>query len=314
MVDNSKQHFVPSSYLKAWCDPETPSDYKPYVWMFDREGSDSKKKAPANIFYENDMYTIKRMNGDRDLVLEKGLSQLEGSFVSIRIEKLEKHLSLEADEHILLYTFVAAAQARTPTSREHHREQWKRPLEIREDMNRSIKDLTLKQRESFMSRHSISSASEGRKGLSYEQVKALSEAPLQKMLFPLIQSTAPMLAKIDMSILETDDSTGFITSDNPCVWFDPVGYKRPPIYRGPALMYETIEITLPISPRQILPLNRRGVSGYHQADEVALNELNRRTRAYCRDSFVVSKKEVNPYWLEQGVESADFWDATHRNK
>ena len=314
MADNSKQHFVPSSYLKAWCDPETPSGYEPYVWTFDREGGNPKKKAPANIFHETDMYTIKRMNGDRDLVLEQGLSQLEGSFVSIRKDKLANHLPLEIDDHILLCAFVAAAQARTPTSREHHREQWKRPLEIMEDMDRSIKNMTLKQKESFMSRQSMSSASEGRKGLSYEQVKALSEAPLQKMLFPLIQSTAPMLAKIDMAILETDDSTGFITSDNPCVWFDPVGYKRPPMYRGPALMYETIEITLPISPRQMLLLNRHGANGYLQADELMLNEFNRRTRAFCGDSFVVRKNEVNPYWLEQGVEPADSWDATHRNK
>ena len=174
--------------------------------------------------------------------------------------------------------------------------------------------MTPKQRESFISRQSISSASEGRKGLSYEQVKVLTEEPLQKMLFPLIQSTAPMLAKLDMAIVETDDSTGFITSDNPCVWFDPVGYKRPPIYRAPALMYETIEITLPISSRQILLLNRHGLSGYHQADEVALNEFNRRTRAFCGDSFVVNKNMVNLYWLDQGVEPEDSWDAIHRNK
>src|SRR5713101_5619201 len=68
------------------------------------------------------------------------------------------------------------------------------------------------------------------------------------------------LCKLDFAVLSTTDDIGFITSDHPCVWHDPEGYKRPPMYQSPGLIYETIQITLPISPEQCIFLNRQGIT------------------------------------------------------
>lgn len=69
MRTHEKQHFVPQAYLRAWCDPTTPDGQEPYVWRFNKDGSDARRKAPAKIFRETDMYTIPLPGGGRDLVL-----------------------------------------------------------------------------------------------------------------------------------------------------------------------------------------------------------------------------------------------------
>jgi hypothetical protein len=48
------------------------------------------------------------------------------------------------------------------------------------------------------------------------------------------------------------------------------------MYQAPALIYESIGITLPVSPRRLILLNRRGLSGYAEAPERVVAECNRR--------------------------------------
>ena len=145
------------------------------------------------------------------------------------------------------------------------------------------------------------------RSFSYDEVKAMAEKPLQTMMFPAITTLTPHLARLDFAVFTTDSELGFITSDYPCVWFDPEGYKRPPMFQGPALMYESIEITLPVSPDQIIVLNRRGLSGYFSANERLLDELNRRTRFNCAEYFVNNTQLTRPIWFDPGKEPDDSW-------
>jgi predicted CoA-binding protein len=150
--------------------------------------------------------------------------------------------------------------------------------------------------------------------LNYEQVKAISETPLQEMLLPMIRVSTPLLLKLDLSILSTTDVLGFITSDNPCVWFDSEAYKRPPFYRGPALMYETIEITLPVSPRQSICLNRKGIKDYLAIPGLIVDEINRRTRFLAERFFVARKNQKKEIWFDPGVEPEDSWEKMQNKK
>lgn len=308
MSKHKKQHFVPASYLKAWCDPDAPTTHAPYVWRFDKDGSNARSKAPENIFHETDMYTIHRANGERDLVLEHGLHQLETKFTKIRNKIVKQGTPLDTAEHIALCAFAAAAQARTPSMREHHREQWRRPLLMMEEMIEWMKTATVAEKQRLASVPSLSSSS---KRISYEEVQQLYDNPIQTMLFPMIQATTPLLCKLDMSILMTNDDTGFITSDHPCVWFDSEAYKRHPFYRSPAIMYKTIEITLPLSPTHCLFLNRQGTSGYVDVNLQVVNELNRRTRFEAEEYFIVRRNTIRDYWFELGVVPDDSWENTH---
>jgi hypothetical protein len=59
--------------------------------------------------------------------------------------------------------------------------------------------------------------------LRIDDVKKLSDQPIQQMLVTIIQESLPLLARMNLVIFTTDDDIGFNTSDHPCVWFDPDG-------------------------------------------------------------------------------------------
>lgn len=61
----------------------TPSGQEPYVHLLTKDGSGYRRKAPAKIFRETDLYTIKMAGGLLDLTLEHGLSQLEDNFMRV---------------------------------------------------------------------------------------------------------------------------------------------------------------------------------------------------------------------------------------
>jgi hypothetical protein len=146
--------------------------------------------------------------------------------------------------------------------------------------------------------------------LNYEQVKALHDNPMKSMLVPFIHAATPSLCKLDVAIFETDDELGFITSDHPCVWFDAEAYKRPPMWRTPALMYESIEISLPMSPRHCVVLNRRGVNGYIKATPLIVDHMNKRTRFQADKHFVARLNQTKSIWFDPGEEPEDSWEKT----
>ncbi len=159
--------------------------------------------------------------------------------------------------------------------------------------------------------------SDPQNGMTMDQVQRIVNKPLQTVLASHVNATVPLLQKMTkLTILCTEKTPGFITSDEPVVWFDPESCKRPPMYRGPALMYETIEITMPISPTRMMFLGRQNTDWpeYMSLDaldlnERLLNELNRRTCRYAREKVVVSRNEFRPIWAENGAPPPDAWRA-----
>jgi hypothetical protein len=308
MSKHSIQHFVAKSYLEPWCDADYPASPKltPFVWLFDKDGSKSRRKAPKNIFWETDMYTS-HQGGERDLRLEHLLWRLEDAYVRLLRKTLAAGEPLTDAEHRLLCMYIAAAHARTPRRREHWRGQWERPLEMMDELAARMKDATVEQKRAMGRIPSLSNGPT----FSHEQVRAIVAQPMQSLLVPEIRTIGPLLAKLDFAVLQTDDEVGFITSDHPCVWYDAESYKRAPLYRAPALMYETIEITFPISPSQCILLNRIGLEGYCKAGSLALDTINRRTRFMADEHFVIRKNKTNPVWFEEQEEPEDSWDKTH---
>ncbi len=291
-----KQHTIPESYLKAWCDPNTPEGHEPFVWMFSKDGQQVKKRAPGNIFRESDFYTIKRIDGTRDLVLEHGLQELESEFARVKREVVFPMLDLSAADKIILCAFTAGMHSRTKAQQEHARKQWTPALEMMKSMQEQISSLPPEQARRLASQLSPPGAGT-QPGITVEEVEKIVESPMQSLLGIDVAVEAPLLLPLDIAIFCTSSVHGFITSDHPCVWFDPEAYKRAPYYRVPALMYESIEITLPISPSHALVLNRRALTGYKQATTRIVDELNRRTRYHAYEYFVASRKEQNPYWF-----------------
>lgn len=293
MTEHKNQHFIPVSYLKAWCDSNTPPNYTPYVWTFTKDGKTCKNKAPVNIFKENNMYTINCTEVGRKLVLEKGLSELEGRFAKLRRDKLNRGKKLTDEDKFLLCVFMSALQSRTRVYRTHLREQWGKALKMMEIMKEWAKTATPEQKRAM-----ARSTNNSNLTLSYNDIKELYENPLQNSVPSIIETVSPLFFVLDLAILRTNDGVGFITSDNPCLWFDPESHKRLPLYQQPALVYKTVEITMPISPNQLVFLNRQGINGYIGTKQPIVDELNRRIRFYANEYIIVNKKKLKQYWFQ----------------
>ena len=236
---------------------------------------------------------------------------LEDQFSTIRNKKFNFRRDLDRAEKLIIEVFIAAMHARTKKQLKHLSDQWKHPLKMMDQLAEQMKTATEEEKRNF-AKMSPPSSNSKRDSLTHEQVRKIVEDPVSTLLLPLIRAEAPLLGNLDFSILCTDTSPGFITSDSPCVWFDPKSCTRPPLYQAPALMYETIEISLPVSPKICILLNRQGSTGYQDVPEIVVSEINRRTRFYASEYYVTSQNVTDSYWFDPGKAPDDSWD--NRNK
>jgi hypothetical protein len=246
------------------------------------------------------MYTMTLEDGTRDLSIEHGLSGLEDTFAKIRKNVISQRRGISESEHLVVRAFMAAAQARSRLHRDHWQEQWKGVLEDMEALRQAMAKASPAQRKSMATLSSSGSASER---LTEADVRRLADKPLQHTLVPVIQQQLVRLAPMTLTILCTANDPGFITSDAPCVWFDPDAYKRPFPFNATGLIYDTIEITLPVSPSQLAVLSRINLPPYVDIPDHLVDEFNRRTRAHCQDEFVVRRNVTRPVWFDLGSPS-----------
>lgn len=307
MSKHKKQHFVPKCYLKAWCDPGCPKKQTPYVWVFEKESKSGRRKSPDNIFHETDMYTVKDKGGKRDLKIEHGLSGLERDFSTTRIKKLDRRRDLDDKEKAIVTMFIAATHTRTKSQLSHIADQWRDMLQSMDRLADQAKTATEEERR-YMAGISPTSKSQGALSLTHNQVRQIVDDPVGTTLLPAFAAEAELLAHLDMAILCTTCRPGFITSDRPCVWFDPEAYKRPPLFSAPALIHDTIEITLPVSPNQCILLNRQGITGYIDIPVEVVHEFNRMQRFHASEHYVVCENSSNDYWFYEFELPEDSWE------
>ncbi|GEM_PF-893977 len=298
-MKHRKQHYIPVSYLSPWCDPSCPPKYTPYIWVFEKDSKVGKKKAPQNVFYESDMYTISDEKRKRNLRIEKGFGCLEQDFVSVRDMKLHCNRILNENDITTICLYIAAMNSRTRSWLDHISNEFNCILNKMNELNEFMKTKTKNQRKSLAEGLRIGGDTDNRSSLSYDQVKRIVENPVDTVMLARIQAEAELFRKLDLAIFTTNSESGFITSDNPCVWFDPEAHKRPFLLNQPSLAFKTIKITMPVSPTHCILLNRMSLNGYIQLDNLAVRELNRRHRSYCIDCFVVNQNYVDEFWFNE---------------
>jgi hypothetical protein len=310
-----KQHFVPQCYTKAWLDPMAPAGptSTPYVWVFDRDGNNPRRKSPSNLFTETDIYTIERADGGRDLTLEHGFQELEDKFTRIRNLAFNQMKWPDTEQMAWLFAFVATAQARTQANRDHHREQWGNIRKKMEDFQEAYENASPSKKKAFAAM--ATTPSQSGSGMTLEHVRAMEEHPIQLMISQVVNTVTRVFANMHVAVLTTEDPVGFVTSDNPCTWFDPESYKYPPIYRGAGLGMKTIEVTLPISPRQCLVITHNpDWKGYIKVDEKAVDELNYRHISHSKESFISCSQVTRPIWFAQRPMPDDSWENERERK
>ena len=278
----------------------TPEDQEPYVWRFPKEGGEGKRKAPHKLFTESEMYTLRAPDGSRDLRLEHGLADLEDAFARVRTDRILPGHSLSAADQFEVFAFIAAMHSRTPKQRDHWKEQWQGILDDMKSMRDQMRKMTPEQRKAMPP-----SIGSGGPSMGIEEVEQLATNPVPALLISGMQQMLPALMQFNLSILTTSSEPGFITSDAPCALFDPEVHRRPFPYNAIGLMYPTVEISLPIGPSALALLTRKELTGYVPVPMPIVDDLNRRTRAYSSEYFVVDKNEVRSIWFDMGSPPPD---------
>jgi len=301
-MKHKKQHYIPQSYLAAWVDPCTPAGYEPYVWIINKRSLQISNRAPKNILFEIDLYTTETEDGERDLSLEHGLSKIEGEFVRIRDSVIADNLPIDDADRTILVAFTAALHSRTPASSERWKPFWQQMLDKMDAMQSWASTASPEDIEKLASHMPINA--EKSHIVTREEIQEIVDSPIPSLLAPSVLAEAKQLDRLDLVIFRTHTSPGFVTSDNPVVWGDPEGHKRAPPHQGPALIYPSIEISMPISPTHSLMLNRQGTVGYLDLGEYGpkidlevVQGANWRDQSAAQDSLIVNREMIKWDWF-----------------
>lgn len=275
-MEKKKQHVVPNCYLKAWCDPATPDGQEPYIWIHPVGGDEPRRKSPRKSFTDTDRYTIESPSGDRNLRVEDTLANIETEFVRIR-EQLEEVRQISAGDHFLLCAFAAAMCSRTKPSGDRWAAVWDR---VRSQANR------------LAQAHGAE--------LDSPQLDDAVRNAHARFVEATVQVLTPMLFPMCAGIYYADGRGAFITSDNPCVWYDPDSSKRPPAHRSPALCYPNVKLLLALSPNSLLLFaHDKEYGGYRRAGGPLMDEVNRLIRFSSHEYFVTRDGRTNNLWFER---------------
>jgi hypothetical protein len=206
-------------------------------------------------------------------------------------------------------------QSRTPLIRDHHMKFW---TEVQDQMERLEHHMKTATPEERMRRASVSlPPADKHRSMTLDDVRRITASPMEHTLGPYIAAQLPYIMLMRCIVLCTTSDPGFITSDAPVVSFDPNWHKKPPIHRSPSLSDPQLEITMPVSPSQMLmighqnPGRRQTGIQYVEISEDEVEELNRRTRFGCDKEFVVRREVKHPRWFERGTMPPDAWEALH---
>jgi hypothetical protein len=199
MTDAKKQHYVPQFYLREFVDPNTPAGQEPYVWVFAKNGKTVQRRAPKNIFWKTDLYTID-VEGKRHYEIEKELSAIEAAYADIVRKKIKRHLPLTAEEHVALCRFVATMLQRTIRQKENQE---------------SFYDELLAQVERLEAHH-------GSSGPTSRKLRAAKKDVHKVALLAMFSEIPELLGRMNLAFLCADRTHArFIASDDPVTLFNP---------------------------------------------------------------------------------------------
>ncbi len=277
------QHYVPRSYLSAWCDSHTPTGMQPFVWIFDPDGGVGRRRAPQNLFTETDIYTIVRPDGARDLQIEHELSKLEQGLRTLITDFVAVHRQLPRLRQSKLIAFIAAMHGRTPQAREIQRAIWQQTLDAAKEKTIALS--------LGLNAHSQAELHNLRKAVA---------SPMQFLLPGAMMDGLPMLSKMTMTIMCSLEP-GFITSDSPVTWFDPTVPSDKFLTHKSSLADPGIEVVMPLSPWHTVILHHpmtpfEKPTRYVRASATTVAALNRRTAFYSHKALVSWRDGFDPAW------------------
>ncbi len=272
------QHFVPRCYLSEFTDPSTPAGQEPYVWVFDKDGKNSRKRAPKNIFSETHLYTFE-FNGEKDFTIEQSLSTIESKYAYVFRHKIKQKKPLTEMEHAYLCAFVAAQMVRTPRFKQNQESFIQQLIDHGTQMALA---------------HGVADSPQVRQWIEYKK-----DAHKIQMVdsIPYIANT---LMQMSVAFLCVKDPTKhwFITSDDPCVFFNPdLQWQR---FYGPGFGQQNVQLTLALSPEITVMFTWANFRGYSYVSNGNVESmLNRMTRSHSTKEFISPHPKKKWIWFSR---------------
>lgn len=292
---HTDQHIIPKCYLKAWNDhtlinKDSGKPFnEPQVWAYNKISGESEQLSAKTNFTQEDFYTIKDDQRERDLTIEHALGKAEDKFDWIRDNKLLKHEQLDPTEHLEICLFIATMHNRT-ISRINHLGDMLKPIQER---LKSYKEFAKTATVEELKKMSNISTTTGNKTISLEELGEVIDKPLENIMVPIVNYLVVELAKLKMAIYYTKEDFGFITSDNPCVWRSLEADMRPTMFQSPGLNDDTINIILPISPTHCILLNKQ-IEGYINIDTIPerIDQINSLIYQHADNCIIANQKGI----------------------
>ncbi len=291
MRSHRKQHTVPRSYLAAWIDPVTPPGQTGAIWRISKDRSVKRRRAPENCFTQTDRYTICLKDGTRNLAVEHSLAQIENDFQDV-LKSIRRQENLNLRQRAKLCVFTAAMMGRSKKQGDWIERQWITQIEkVKQMENRMAQTCELTQ-----------------PTLSH-QLEEATENSHANLVIDTIKTCLPVLFSMSLTILTSDDSDGFITSDAPAVMYNPKAHTFPPFYRSPGLLQSDVEVSLPLSPREFALFSHKPIRfAYIPIQTRVLDEANRTTFFFSDAEFVSWKGNTREAWFEEREAHPDAWE------
>lgn len=245
MAIKKRHHTVPRSYLNGFADENG------HVWVLDTNNKIFSTN-PVNVLVEHHFYRITLKNGEKSVVVEDTLANIEGAYVDIFKNKIYRNQFLTDEERATVAIFFSAMMHRTKPYRESMRDMFGRLKESMQEWK--------KQFESNPDAKQISSSmpSSGT-SISLEELESgLKDFDEHHSagLIPQIISTAQFIFNMKWAVWKYPEGEGaFVTSDNPLVVMRPASikkYGKDAFGSRPGLVYKDAEITLPLSKNRLL--------------------------------------------------------------
>lgn len=240
-----RHHTVPRCYLEGFADDDDK------VWVLDTKNKIFNIR-PENILVENHFYSITLKNGDKSVVVENTLANIEGAYTDLFRGKISQDKFLTPEERATASIFFAAMMLRTRP----HRESTKKMFE---DLKATLEEWREEYKRNPEARELSGAIPSSGETISIENLEeglANFDEHHAADLIPQIVHVAQIIFDMKWSIWKYPEGEGaFVTSDDPLVVMRPAAikkYGKNAIGSRPGLSYRDAEITLPLSKNRLL--------------------------------------------------------------
>jgi hypothetical protein len=281
-----RHHTIPQCYLEGF------TDENGHVWVLDTKNKIFNTQ-PVNILVESHFYRITLKNGEKSVVVEDTLANIEGAYATIYKNKLSQDKFLTEEERVKVSIFFAAMMQRTRPNRDGMRRMFENMKRSMEEWREQLKTISPEQRKILEA-----TPSSGGMSISTEEPEEglgdFSEHHSANLISQIIH-VAQIIFNMKWSVWKYPEGEGtFVTSDDPLVIMRPASIKKygKDVFGSlPGLLFKDAEITLPLSKDRLLLagwiLNE---DSYTEIPSKIAENINQRTILHSSERILASSK------------------------